>query len=135
MAHEGSYASFADLGKARTILIGKDGQFSFWQWLKSGHGLRDEQLKPYTFNLAPFLQDKMLVQQGYASSEPFSAIERGRGRRSFCWRPRLEHLQHHGRDARGADPDTAARQVQKSSMPRSSAGTTSCTGTGKRRTR
>jgi NitT/TauT family transport system substrate-binding protein len=77
MAHEGSYASFADLKKAKTILIGKDGQFSFWQWLKSEHGFRDEQLKPYAFNLAGFLQDRMLVQQGYASSEPFSASEQG----------------------------------------------------------
>jgi NitT/TauT family transport system substrate-binding protein len=77
MAHEGAYASFADLRKAKTILIGKDGQFSFWQWLKSEHGLRDEQLRPYAFNLAPFLQDRMLVQQGYASSEPYSAMRAG----------------------------------------------------------
>ena len=77
MAHEGSYKSFADLKGAKTILVGKDGQFSYWQWLKSEHGFKDEQLKPYNFSLAPFLQDKMLVQQGYASSEPISAAAQG----------------------------------------------------------
>ena len=77
MAHEGSYKSFADLKSAKTILVGKDGQFSYWQWLKSEHGFKDEQLKPYNFSLAPFLQDKMLVQQGYASSEPISAAAQG----------------------------------------------------------
>ena len=77
MAHEGSYKDFADLKNAKTILVGKDGQFSYWQWLKSEHGFKDEQLKPYNFNLAPFLQDKMMVQQGYASSEPYTAASQG----------------------------------------------------------
>ena len=77
IAHEGSYKNFADLKNAKTVLIAKDGQFSFWQWLKSEHGFRDEQLKPYNFSLAQFLQDKMVVQQGYASSEPISAAAQG----------------------------------------------------------
>jgi NitT/TauT family transport system substrate-binding protein len=77
MSHEGSYKDFAALKNAKTILVGKDGQFSYWQWLKSEHGFKDEQLRPYAFNIAPFLQDKMLVQQGYASSEPFTARAQG----------------------------------------------------------
>jgi NitT/TauT family transport system substrate-binding protein len=73
LAHPGQgYDKFADLKKAPTVLISKDGQFSFWQWMKSEHGFRDEQLKPYTFNMGPFLADKRAVQQGYAISEPFS---------------------------------------------------------------
>lgn len=77
MAHQGVYATFDDLRKAKTILIGKDGQFSFWQWLKTEHGFRDEQLRPYAFSLGPFLHDDHLVQQGYATSEPFSAAAQG----------------------------------------------------------
>ncbi len=77
MTHEGSYNTFADLKNAKTVLIAKDGQFSFWQWLKSEHGFRDEQLKPYTFNLAPFLADKAMVQQGYAMAEPVNAALQG----------------------------------------------------------
>ena len=89
MAHDGVYPTFADLKKARTILIGKDGQFSFWQWLKSEHGMRDEQLRPYTFNLAQFLRDRDVVQQGYASSEPYSAMAAGA-------KPRVFLLADHG---------------------------------------
>ena len=61
-----------DLKKAQTVFISKDGQFSFWQWLKADHGFRDEQLKPYGFNAGPFLADKKSVQQGYGISEPIS---------------------------------------------------------------
>ncbi len=77
MVHEGSYANFAALKNAKTVLIAKDGQFSFWQWLKTEHGFRDEQLRPYTFNLGPWLIDKAMVQQGYATSEPVTATAQG----------------------------------------------------------
>lgn len=72
-AHPGQgYDTFKDLTKAPVAFIGKDGQFSFWQWMKSEHGFKDAQLKPYTFNVAPFLADKKSIQQGYAISEPLS---------------------------------------------------------------
>jgi NitT/TauT family transport system substrate-binding protein len=73
LAHPGQgYDKWEDLKKAPTIFIGKDGQFSFWQWMKSDHGFKDEQLKPYNFNVGPFLADKKSVQQGYSIAEPFS---------------------------------------------------------------
>ena len=73
IAHPGQcYDKWDDLKKAPTVLISKDGQFSFWQWMKADHGFKDEQLKPYTFNLAPFLADKKAVQQGYSIAEPFN---------------------------------------------------------------
>jgi len=72
-AHPGQgYNSFKDLAKAPVALIGKDGQFSFWQWMKSEYGFKDEQLKPYTYNIGPFLADKKSVQQGYAIEEPLT---------------------------------------------------------------
>ncbi len=72
-AHPGQgYDKFADLTKAPTVFISKDGQFSFWQWMKAEHGFKDEQLKPYTFNVGPFLADKKSAQQGYSISEPIS---------------------------------------------------------------
>lgn len=73
VAHPGQgYDKWEDLKKAPTVLISKDGQFSFWQWMKADWGFRDEQLKPYTFNLGPFLADKKAVQQGYSISEPIN---------------------------------------------------------------
>lgn len=73
IAHPGQgYDRWEDVRKANTVLIAKDGQFSFWQWMKAEHGFRDEQLKPYTFNLGPFLADKRSVQQAYSIAEPIN---------------------------------------------------------------
>ncbi len=72
-AHPGQgYEKFGDLTKAPVAFISKDGQFSFWQWMKAEHGFKDENLKPYVFNVGPFLADKKSVQQGYSISEPIS---------------------------------------------------------------
>ncbi len=105
MAHEGVYADFAALRNARTILIGKDGQFSFWQWLKSEHGFRDEQLRPYAFNLGPFLKDDKLVQQGYASSEPYTALSQGA-------RPQVFLLADHGWSTYSTTVETRAELIR-----------------------
>ncbi len=68
---------FEDL-KGKTLLIGTGGRMTFWLWLKSAFGLKDEQVRPYTFNPGPFLADKNTVQQGYVTSEPY-AIEKAGG--------------------------------------------------------
>jgi NitT/TauT family transport system substrate-binding protein len=66
------YASFKDLTRAPVAFIAKDAQFSFWQWMKAEHGFRDEALRPYTFNLGPFLANKQSIQQGYSIEEPLA---------------------------------------------------------------
>ena len=72
-AHPGQgFDKFSDLTKANPVFISKDGQFSFWQWMKAEHGFKDEHLKPYAFNVGPFLADKKSAQQGYSISEPIS---------------------------------------------------------------
>jgi NitT/TauT family transport system substrate-binding protein len=77
LAHEGVYDGFEDLTTAPRILISRDGQISFWQWLTATHGFSDEQLRPYSFNLAEFLQDETVVQQGYGTAEPLYAAAAG----------------------------------------------------------
>lgn len=89
-AHPGAYARFEDLKRAPVAWIAKDAQFSWWAWLKSAHGFRDEQLRPYAYNLGPFLADKRSIQQGYAVEEPIS-IERQGG-----FRPQTFLLADHG---------------------------------------
>jgi NitT/TauT family transport system substrate-binding protein len=77
-AHPGQgIKTFDDLKKAPVAFIAKDAQFSFWAWLKSEHGFKDEQLKPYNYNLAPFLSNKQSIQQGYAVEEPISIERQG----------------------------------------------------------
>jgi len=65
------FDGFEDL-KGRTLLIGSGGRVTYWPYLRKKFGLRDEQLRPYTFNMAPFLADRNVVQQGFISSEPYS---------------------------------------------------------------
>ena len=49
-----------------------------FRWMKQEHGFRDERVKPYTFNPAPFIADKKSAQQGYATSEPFEVERQGK---------------------------------------------------------
>jgi NitT/TauT family transport system substrate-binding protein len=72
IAHAGTgVEGFAQL-KGRTILVGASGRVTYWPFLKAKFGLSDDQLRPYTFNLARWLADKYLVQQGFISSEPYA---------------------------------------------------------------
>lgn len=66
----------ADL-KGAPILVGAGGRNSFWPFLKAKFGFTDEQVRPYTFNMAPFLADKKLSQQGFLSSEPYVIMQAG----------------------------------------------------------
>ncbi|KWT85694.1 MULTISPECIES: ABC transporter substrate-binding protein [unclassified Variovorax] len=79
IAHPGQgIEKFSDLTKAKTVLLAKDGQISYWQWMKKAYGMRDEQVRPYNYSLSQFLADKQSVQQAYATSEPL-AVEKQAG--------------------------------------------------------
>jgi len=79
MAHPGQgYENFAALKTAPVAYIAKDGQFTWWQWLKVTQGFRDESLKPYNYNLGPFLSNAKSVQQGYSVAEPIYIKEQGK---------------------------------------------------------
>jgi len=68
------FDSFENL-KGRTILIGSGGRVTYWPYLRSKYGLSDSQVRPYNFNMAPFLADKNVVQQGFLTSEPYSIAQ------------------------------------------------------------
>jgi NitT/TauT family transport system substrate-binding protein len=72
IAHPGQgHDSFAAL-RGQPIMISGDSRASWWNFLRAKFGYSDSQIRPYTFNLAPFLSDKSAVQQGYLGSEPYS---------------------------------------------------------------
>ena len=78
MAHPNAgYVRFDDLRRAPVAFVAKDAQYSWWAWLKAEHGFKDEQLRPYNYNLAPFLADARSIQQGYAVEEPISIQKQG----------------------------------------------------------
>jgi NitT/TauT family transport system substrate-binding protein len=91
IAHPGQgYENFAALKNAPVALIAKDGQFSWWQWLKVTHGFRDEVLKPYNYNLGPFLANPKSIQQGYSVAEPIYVENQGK------FKPVVHLLADHG---------------------------------------
>ena len=79
IGHPGTGLDGFDKLRGRTLLIGNGGRVTYWPYLRQKFVLRDEQLRPYTFNMAPFLADRNVVQQGFLSSEPY-AIKQAIGR-------------------------------------------------------
>ena len=68
--------TLADL-KGKPILIGAAGRTSYWPFLRAKFGYTDDQIRPYTFNMAPFLADKNISQQGFLSAEPYAIMQAG----------------------------------------------------------
>jgi NitT/TauT family transport system substrate-binding protein len=69
--------SVADM-KGKPIMVSDATVAAFWVWLRAKYGFEDSQIRKYTFNLAPFINDPTAIQQGYVTSEPFM-IERESG--------------------------------------------------------
>ena len=63
--------------KGKPIMISTDTRAGWWLFLKAKFGYSDDQIRPYTFNVAPFLVDKNAVQQGYLTSEPYLIEKQG----------------------------------------------------------
>jgi NitT/TauT family transport system substrate-binding protein len=75
IAHPG-VKSLADL-KGKPIMISADTRVGWWLFLKSKFGYTDDQIRPYNFNIAPFLADSNAAQQGYLTSEPLLVEKAG----------------------------------------------------------
>ncbi len=75
IAHE-DVKSFDDL-KGKTLFIGAASHRTWWPWLKAKYGFNDGQLRPYTFNIQPFIADKNSAMQGFLTSEPFAIQKAG----------------------------------------------------------
>jgi NitT/TauT family transport system substrate-binding protein len=75
IAHPGQGNDSLPALKGKPIMISADSRVGWWTFLKAKFGYSDSQIRPYTFNLAPFLADKTAIQQGYLGSEPFSIKE------------------------------------------------------------
>jgi NitT/TauT family transport system substrate-binding protein len=108
MAHpDAGIAKFEDLAKAPVAYIAKDAQFSWWQWLKADYGFKDDNLRPYNYNLGPFLADPKSIQQGYAVEEPI-AIEKQGG-----FKPQVFLLADHGYSTYSTTIEARADTVSK----------------------
>lgn len=78
IAHPGQgINSIADI-KGHPILLSDASITAFWVWLKAKYGFTDDQVRKYNYSAAPFLADKRVVQQGYATSEPYLIEKEGK---------------------------------------------------------
>jgi NitT/TauT family transport system substrate-binding protein len=93
--------------KGLTLLVGSEGRASYFQWMKSEFGFRDEQVKPYTFNPQPFLADKRTAMQGYVTSEPYAVERQGR------FKPKIFLLADQGFDTYSTLIETRRELVDK----------------------
>jgi NitT/TauT family transport system substrate-binding protein len=77
IAHPGQGEDSLAALKGRPMMIGSDTRVTSWQFLKQKFGYTDDQIRPYSFSVAPFLTDPQAVQQGYLTSEPFMIEKEG----------------------------------------------------------
>ena len=92
MSHPGQgFDRWEDLSKA-TAFVGAEAMAGIFQWLRQEYGFRESNVKPYTFNPAPFIADKKSIQQGYLTSEPFAVEQAGK------FRPNIFLAADHGFD-------------------------------------
>ncbi|MDB5416346.1 MAG: hypothetical protein JWR10_4681 [Rubritepida sp.] len=83
MTHAGNgIERFEDM-RGKPILVGSAGRVTYWPFLRTRFGFTEDQVRPYTFNMQPWLVDRMAIQQGFLSSEPLSAMQAGAQPRVF----------------------------------------------------
>ena len=80
ISHAGAGSDTLAAMKGKPIMISTASRTGYWLFLKAKFGFTDDQVRPYTFSLAPYLQDKTAIQQGFVSSEPFQ-IEKATGQK------------------------------------------------------
>ncbi|WP_186292009.1 ABC transporter substrate-binding protein [Ancylobacter moscoviensis] len=93
--------------KQKTLFVSKEGLASYFQWLVADYGFSESQVKPYTFNAAPFLVDKNSAMQGYVTSEPYSVEQQG------GFKPALFLLADYGFDTYATTIETRSELVKQ----------------------
>ncbi len=102
MSHPGvGLDKWEDLPKA-TAFIAKEGLASFYRRMETAYGFKEANVKPYTFNPAPFIADPHSIQQGYVTSEPYSVEKEGH------FKPNIFLFADHGYDTYATTIETRA---------------------------
>jgi NitT/TauT family transport system substrate-binding protein len=78
MSHPGvGLDKWEDLPKSNSVYLGAGSINTFCARLRLVYGFKDEAVRPYNFNSAPFIHNKTAVQQGYVTSEPYEIEKQG----------------------------------------------------------
>jgi NitT/TauT family transport system substrate-binding protein len=77
MVHPGLKAwKISDLTR-QPIFMDDAFRVTYFPWLKKVYGFQDRNVRKYAFSLTPWLQAPLSVQEGYLTSEPFTAEKAG----------------------------------------------------------
>jgi NitT/TauT family transport system substrate-binding protein len=107
LAHaDGPWRTWDDLKQA-PLMMGNSGRQTFFVWLNAAHGFPKANLRPYNHNLAPFVNDKRMVVQGFVTAEP-KRIEEAIGKE-----PRVFLLADHGWDTYSTILETRTELIEK----------------------
>src|SRR5271168_1167796 len=78
MSHSGvGLDKWEDLPNAKPAYVGAGAINTFYAWLRIAYGFKDENIRPYSFNSSPFMHNKMSIQQGYVTAEPYEIKRQG----------------------------------------------------------
>jgi NitT/TauT family transport system substrate-binding protein len=78
MSHPGEgLDKWEDLPNAKPVFVGAGAINTFYGWLRLAYGFKDENIRPYNFNSAPFMHMKASIQQGYLTAEPYEIEKQG----------------------------------------------------------
>ncbi len=109
MSHPGvGLDRWEDLPNAKPVYLGAGAINTFYAWLRLAYGFRDEAVRPYNFNSAPFIANKQSIQQGYVTAEPFEIARQG------GFKPNVFLLADHGYSTYATLIVTRAEVVAKS---------------------
>ena len=103
IAHQDAGDGLSSL-KGKPMMLSADSRVGWWLFLKARFGYGDDQIRPYNFNVAPFLANPQAVQQGYLTSEPF-LIEQAGGK------PKVFLLADSGYASYGSVLETSAKLI------------------------
>jgi NitT/TauT family transport system substrate-binding protein len=78
IAHPNTGVSSIGQLKGRPIYMASAGAAAVWPFFRRKYGFTDSQLRPYNFDVKPFLANKNVAQQGILTSEPFTIEKEGK---------------------------------------------------------
>jgi NitT/TauT family transport system substrate-binding protein len=96
-----------DLPDAKPVYVGAGAVNTFYAWLRLVYGFKDESIRPYNFNSAPFIHNKDSIQQGYVTAEPYEIEKQG------GFKPNIFLLSDYGYDTYSTLIVTRTEIVQK----------------------
>jgi NitT/TauT family transport system substrate-binding protein len=109
MSHPGvGLDKWEDLPEAKPVYVGAGAIQTFYAWLRLAYGFKDESIRPYNFNSAPFIMNKSSIQQGYVTAEPYEIERQGH------FRPNVFLLSDYGYDTYATLIVTRTGIVEKS---------------------